>query len=290
MVLRAERGLAQHSITAYQTDLANFVAFLEENGGSNPADITLSDLRAWIAQLKTEGAASATLQRRVAALRGFFHWLHTAGYINTDPAARLKSPKVAKRLPKNLSQKAASELMATVIENASVADDAASVRDVAILEVLYGCGIRVGELCALDSTDIDFDRGTLRVLGKGSKERVVPFGVPARRALENWLIRRTEIAKPASGKALFLGVQGGRINPRVVRRIVHQYLGLLDNAPDLGPHGLRHAMATHLLEGGADLRSVQELLGHSSVATTQIYTHVTNERLTAAFKQAHPRA
>ena len=164
-------------------------------------------------------------------------------------------------------------------------------RDVAILEVLYGSGIRVSELCGLDLDDLDRDRRTLRVLGKGSKERTVPLGGPAIRALDGWLTGgRATLAGPASGAAVFVGERGARIDPRVVRRIVHRALRLVDGAPDLGPHGLRHAMATHLLEGGADLRSVQELLGHASLATTQIYTHVSTDRIQAVFEQAHPRA
>jgi integrase/recombinase XerC len=163
-------------------------------------------------------------------------------------------------------------------------------RDVAILELLYATGIRVAELCGLDLGDVDDDRRTVRVLGKGNKQRTVPFGAPAARALETWLAVRTELAAPEAGAAVFVGDRGNRIDQRVVRRIVHRALRVVDGAPDLGPHGLRHAMATHLLEGGADLRSVQELLGHASLATTQIYTHVSDARLRAAFLQAHPRA
>jgi integrase/recombinase XerC len=164
-------------------------------------------------------------------------------------------------------------------------------RDVALLELLYSTGIRVSELCGLDLDDLDPQRLVIRVFGKGSKERTVPVGVPALRAVEAWLARgRPRLTTSDSGRAMFLGERGKRIDPRVVRRIVHRSLRVTEGAPDLGPHGLRHAMATHLLEGGADLRSVQEMLGHASLATTQIYTHVTNERLRAAFEQAHPRA
>jgi len=160
----------------------------------------------------------------------------------------------------------------------------------AILELLYATGIRVSELCGLDVTDIDWDRRAVRVLGKGDKQRTVPVGEPAMAALTAWLDVRAAWATPASGQAVFLGERGGRLDPRVARRVVHAALAAAPDAPDLGPHGLRHAMATHLLERGADLRTVQELLGHASLATTQIYTHVTNERLRAAFQQAHPRA
>ena len=160
-----------------------------------------------------------------------------------------------------------------------------------MLELLYASGLRVAELCGLDCVDVDVARRTVRVFGKGSKERVVPVGVPALAAVADWLrVGRGRLATAESRDALFLGERGRRIDPRVVRRIVHRALRATDGAPDLGPHGLRHAMATHLLEGGADLRSVQEMLGHASLATTQIYTHVSNDRLRAAFNQAHPRA
>ncbi len=167
---------------------------------------------------------------------------------------------------------------------------ARALRDVAIMEVLYASGIRVGELCGLDAASVDADRQVLRVHGKGDKERTVPIGLPAVRALAAWRGVRGLVAVPPAGEALFVGDRGARIDPRVVRRLVHRALARVPDAPDLGPHGLRHAMATHLLEGGADLRSVQEILGHASLATTQIYTHVTNERLRAAYAQAHPRA
>lgn len=160
-----------------------------------------------------------------------------------------------------------------------------------MLELLYATGIRVGELCGLDVDDLDHERRVVRVLGKGRKERTVPYGAPAARALDAWLHRgRAALARSGSGPALFLGARGGRLDQRAVRSLVHARLADVPGAPDLGPHGLRHTAATHLLEGGADLRSVQELLGHASLATTQIYTHVTTDRLRQAFKQAHPRA
>lgn len=286
--LRAERGLAENSVVAYRADLVGLAQFVESSGGGRPADLALADLRAWIATLKADGAAAASLQRRVAAVRGLFGWAHAQGLVEADPTLRLRSPKVPRRLPRDLSQDAAAQVMASAIERAAERGDATSARDVAILEVLYGSGIRVGELCALDLKGIDWERSLLRVIGKGNKERVVPLGGKARAAVRSWLSRRDELASDAA--ALFVGARGQRIDPRVVRRIVHDSLAIVPGAPDLGPHGLRHAMATHLLEGGADLRSVQEMLGHASVATTQIYTHVTSERLRAAYKQAHPRA
>jgi integrase/recombinase XerC len=181
------------------------------------------------------------------------------------------------------------QLLDAAAEHA-LTDGAVGARDLAVLELLYATGIRVGELCALDVDDLDHGRRVLRVLGKGRKERTVPYGVPAQRALDDWLAARTELAVAGSGPALFLGVRGRRIDQRAVRTLVHARLAEVPGAPDLGPHGLRHTAATHLLEGGADLRSVQELLGHASLATTQIYTHVSAERLRAAYTQAHPRA
>ena len=182
-------------------------------------------------------------------------------------------------------------MLRSAIEVAGEDGSARAARDVAILELLYATGIRVSELCGLDLGAVDEARMTVRVLGKGHKERVVPLGAPALSALERWLARRGELVTARSGNALFLGERlGDRIDPRIVRRVVHRAAGLVDGAPDIGPHGLRHAMATHLLEGGADLRTVQELLGHASLATTQVYTHVSGDRLRTAFAQAHPRA
>jgi integrase/recombinase XerC len=170
-------------------------------------------------------------------------------------------------------------------------ESATSIRDCAILEVLYASGARVSELCGLDLDDIDYQRNTILVLGKGNKERTIPLGNPAMKALNNWIKNaRTEMANGASGEAVFLGVRGKRIDQRTVRTVVYEALEALEGAQRLGPHALRHSAATHLLEGGADLRTVQEILGHASLATTQIYTHVSTERLQKAFKQAHPRA
>ncbi|MEU4455483.1 tyrosine-type recombinase/integrase, partial [Nocardioides sp. NPDC023903] len=164
-------------------------------------------------------------------------------------------------------------------------------RDIAVLEMLYATGARVGELVGLDLDDVDYERRIIRVLGKGRKERMVPFGGPAVRALDRWVVRgRPQLVNESSGPALFLGARGGRLDQRAVRTLVHRRLADVPGAPDLGPHGLRHSTATHLLEGGADLRSVQELLGHASLATTQIYTHVSSDRLRKAYRQAHPRA
>ena len=288
--LRAERRLAAHTQKAYLTDTEFLLEFLASQRINNLDEVGLRDIRAWLAILHDSGAARASLARRSASARSFFSWAYRQKIVNHDPTAALRSQKSERRLPPTLEQGQARELLEAALAKAGEADDPAALRDVAMLEVLYASGIRVAELCSLDLDDIDEQRCTVRVVGKGNKERVVPLGRPALEALISWRDVRGKLAVPAAGAALFVGKQGKRIDQRVVRRVVHEAFDAVSGAPDLGPHGLRHAMATHLLEGGADLRSVQEMLGHASLSTTQIYTHVTNERLRAAFRQAHPRA
>ncbi len=280
--LTLSRQLSTNSVRAYTADLRGMVAALD----CPPGDVTLQALRLWLAELMETGAASSTIQRRVSAVRGFFAWCDEQSFIDADPAARLRSPKRTRRLPVVPGRRNVEESILST--EARAGEGPLAVRDVAMLEVLYGGGIRVAELCGLDLQDIDEEHGTLRVVGKGDKERSVPLGAPARRALTAWRTVRPLIAGATSADALFVGARGGRIDPRVVRRMVHE--ATRAGGSEVAPHGLRHAMATHLLEGGADLRSVQEILGHASVATTQLYTHVSAERLRAAFKQAHPRA
>jgi integrase/recombinase XerC len=220
----------------------------------------------------------------------FTAWLHRTGRIPTDPGAALGSPKKHKTLPPVLRADEAESLIRAA---ADLADDGSpmGLRDVAMLEVLYATGIRVGELVGLDIDDVDAERRVVRVFGKGRKERSVPYGTPAGRAMDRWLkLGRPALRVDGAGAALFLGARGRRIDQRVVRELVHRRIADVPGAPDIGPHGLRHTAATHLLEGGADLRSVQELLGHASLATTQLYTHVTTDRLRKAYHQAHPRA
>jgi integrase/recombinase XerC len=230
------------------------------------------------------GCAARTSQaRRAAAARTFTAWAHRSGSAPSDVGAPLSSPRAHRDLPSVLRADQAADLVVT-------AADPHAVRDRAVLELLYATGVRVSELCGLDVADVDEGRRVVRVFGKGAKERVVPYGLPAQRALDDWLLRgRPPLAHAGSGDALFLGARGGRLQQTVVRRIVAaaaQASGL----PHTSPHDLRHAAATHLLDGGADLRAVQDLLGHASLSSTQIYTHVSTERLRAAFKQAHPRA
>ena len=289
--LRSQRNMAEHTVRAYRTDLLNLFTHLGRLGIDSLDKVDLRALRSWLAKQHTIGHARTTLQRRAAAARVFFAWAHETGQVTTDPAANLRSPKTTRVLPPTLDRATAAQMLDEAIASARETGGPAAARDVAILEVLYSTGIRVSELCGLDLNDLDRERRVIRVFGKGSKERTVPLGAPALRAVDAWLAKaRSQLMTDQSGWAVFIGDRGKRIDPRVVRRIVHRSLRMTEGAPDLGPHGLRHAMATHLLEGGADLRSVQEMLGHASLAMTQIYTHVTNERLRSAFEQAHPRA
>ena len=288
--LVSERDLTPHTVRAYTGDISAMLAHAARLGHTDVTTLDLRSLRSWLAQQQTLGKARTTMARRATAVRVFTAWLQRTGRVENDPGAQLGSPKARRTLPPALR---AEEARALLEAAATRADDGSPVglRDAAVLELLYATGIRVGELCGLDVDDLDHERRVVRVLGKGRKERPVPYGAPAARALDAWLHRgRAALARSGSGPALFLGARGGRLDQRAVRSLVHARLADVPGAPDLGPHGLRHTAATHLLEGGADLRSVQELLGHASLATTQIYTHVTTDRLRQAFKQAHPRA
>lgn len=284
--LRAERDVSPHTMRAYLGDLRALVAYAAGVGVTEPAGIDVSLLRAWLAHQHALGRSRATLARRTAAARAFTRHLHRRGLLQDDPGLLLGTPKRQRDLPDVLSQDDAARLLDKMDVQGPV-----GLRDLAVLELLYGTGVRVSELCGLDIDDLDTGRGTVRVHGKGNRERIVPVGEPAARAIQDWLrAGRPELATENSGPALFLGTRGGRLHPTSARRIVHARIAEVGDMPDLSPHGLRHSAATHLLEGGADLRSVQEILGHASLATTQLYTHVSIERLRAAYRQAHPRA
>jgi len=288
--LIAERGHSEHTGRAYVSDVRNLLDFVaRERGMAELDEVRLADLRAWLADLSRAGSARSTIARRAAAARTFLRWAARTGRIEQDPSLRLVAPKSTKTLPGVLRQSEASQLL-DVAATAADDDDPIHIRNRAMLELLYASGIRVGELVALDAEDLDLGSNLVRVMGKGAKERTVPFGIPARHALDTWLVARARVATSAGEPALFLGRRGRRVDPRQVRDVVHLLLTHVADAPDLGPHGLRHSAATHLLEGGADLRMVQELLGHASLVTTQIYTHVSVERLRRSFDQAHPRA
>lgn len=276
---RVVRGRSEATVRGYCSDLR-----LLARGVPDFASFTLAELRAWLASAVEEGKSRSTLARRTAALRAFSSWATREGYLDVDVAQRLATPAVGKHLPTVMSPAKAGELMM----NAVSADEAHFLRDSAMLEFLYATGTRVAELVGLDIDDLDLSRRTARVTGKGNKQRVVPFGESAADALGQWL----EVGRPhlaGDTPAVFVGTRGGRIDPRQVRRVVEK-AAQVTGAPGLTPHGLRHSAATHLLEGGADLRVVQELLGHSSLQTTQVYTHVSAQRLKDVYARAHPRA
>jgi integrase/recombinase XerC len=288
--LVSERDLTPHTVRAYLGDVSGMLAHAAALGLSTLDQVDVRSLRSWLANQQTRGKARTTMARRATAVRVFTAWALRTGRMTADVGAQLGSPKAHRTLPAALDVAEARALLAAA---ATAADDGSpvGVRDVAVLELLYATGIRVGELCGLDVDDVDRSRRVLRVFGKGRKERTVPYGLPADTALGRWLeAGRVRLAAPGAGAALFLGARGARIDQRAVRTLVHRRIAEVPGAPDLGPHGLRHTAATHLLEGGADLRSVQELLGHASLATTQIYTHVSAERLRKAYQLAHPRA
>lgn len=288
--LALQRGRSDHTRRAYLGDLRSLFAFVAERTDASPAALTVPLLRSWLASQASAGVARTTLARRTSAVKTFTAWASRAGLMDTDPATRLQVPKASRTLPAVLRSDQALDAMAAA-ESGAQQGDPLALRDRLIVELLYATGIRVSELCGLDIDDVDSSRRLLRVLGKGDKQRTVPYGEPAQRALRAWLDDgRPHLVAESSGAALFLGVRGRRLDPRQARTVVHQTMAAVDGAPDLGPHGLRHSAATHLLEGGADLRVVQELLGHSTLATTQLYTHVTVARLRAVHDQAHPRA
>jgi len=325
--LRAERSLSPHTVRAYIGDVTSLLEHAVGHGVQAPDGLDVAQLRGWLAVQHEAGAARSTLARRGAAARTFTAFAHRRGWLATDPGPQLGTLKARRTLPHVLRK----DEMAAVLDAAGRRAEAAGVpaadapgvpvpvpvagaagvpaagaagsppdqqvalavalRDAAILELFYATGIRVSELCGLDTGSLDHSRRTVRVRGKGDKERTVPVGLPALRAVTRWVdAGHPVLAAGASGTALFLGVRGGRLDPRAARRIVHERLRETGTVRDTGPHGLRHSAATHLLEGGADLRSVQEILGHSSPATTQIYTHVSIERIKSSYRQAHPRA
>jgi integrase/recombinase XerC len=293
--LTAERGLSAHTVRAYLGDVGALLEHACACGLDDVAELDIHVIRAWLGAQHASGMTRATLARRAAATRAFTALVYSRGWLASDPGPLLATPKAARHLPDVLGQ---DQIAAVLAVGEAAQHDAAepreaaiAARDTAIMELLYASGIRVSELCGLDVGDIDEGRRTVRVLGKGHKERVVPIGVPAARAVRQWQeTGRPLLVTERSGAALYLGARGGRLDPRTARRVVHARIAAAGSVPDAGPHGLRHSAATHLLEGGADLRSVQEILGHASLSSTQIYTHVSVERLLAAYRQAHPRA
>jgi integrase/recombinase XerC len=291
--LASEVGRSAHTVRAYVGDVVSLLDHAARRGATAPTDVDLAALRSWLARLRSTGAARTTLARRASAARAWSSFAQRSGERVDDPGATLASPGAHRTLPEVLS---ATQAVRLLVSPAAPLDPdpvvrALARRDTAILELLYATGLRVGELCGLDVGALDPGRRLARVIGKGNKERAVPYGEPAALALDAWLAAggRSVLVGPNSGAAIFVGRRGGRIDPRTVRTLVHRRAEEA-GVPDIGPHGLRHSAATHLLEGGADLRSVQELLGHATLVTTQIYTHVSAERLRSVYEQAHPRA
>ena len=283
------RNLADNSIRGYVSDLHSFLNHIEKLGVAEFSQLELTHVRSWLANIQSTGASRATLARRIVSIRAFTYWAASEGWIISDIGANLAIPKQHKTLPEVLSHSETDIVLQAIQAKRDSQPTALNIRDLAMIEVLYASGIRVSELCGLRLADFDQSRYTLQVLGKGNKERVVPIGIPAVKALQNWLSEgRPQIANESSTNAIFLGLRGKRIDQRTVREVVYEAMAAIGS--HMSPHGLRHTAATHLLEGGADLRTVQEILGHSSLATTQIYTHVSPQRLQQAYQQAHPRA
>lgn len=289
--LRSERNLSSHSVRAYLGDLQSLTNHLRALGVSDISRLELSHIRSWLATMQVKGGARTSLSRRAVSIRLFTKWAFKSGLTATDVGFSLSIPKAHRTLPDVLNIPNALLAMEALATRVGEEETPVALRDCAMVEVLYASGARVAELCGLNFGDVDYERQTIRVLGKGNKERTIPIGNPAMNALKAWLADgRSSLATKDSENAVFIGVRGKRIDQRTVRTVVYEALSALEGVGRMGPHGLRHSAATHLLEGGADLRTVQEILGHASLATTQIYTHVSTERLQKAFKQAHPRA
>jgi len=274
-----------NTVAAYSSDLRLFAEWVERAGVVSPADVDRVVLRRYVASLTTRQFAKRSIARKVAAIRRYYAFLRQRGYIDVDPAVSLRAPAGPARLPRVLEHSDVDALLDPAVE----ADDDEPLwrrhRDDAVLEVLYGSGVRVGELCSLDVDAVDLRANAITVWGKGSKERRVPLSEPAVEALAAWLRMRGDVVRLEAGAALFGNERGLRLSPRDVRRIIDRR-----SRRPTHPHALRHTFATHLLDGGADLRVVQDLLGHSDVATTQRYTHVSKQRLRAVYTEAHPRA
>ncbi|WP_189351103.1 tyrosine recombinase XerC [Zhihengliuella salsuginis] len=299
-----EQGRSAHTVRAYSADIRSLLSLVDAQGLRRLEQIKLPHLRAWLAEMHERGQAPATMARRAASIRSYFAWARRTALINEDPASRLQAPKQGKTLPAVLQKQQVGRLLDSppsdrrAVPAGTESGDSLASRNAAILELLYATGLRVGELVGLGLGDLDFERRMVRVRGKGDKERNVPFGAPAAQALEQWLEQgrpvlladAREHQRPVTAEAVFLGRRGRRIDPRQVRDVVARCLRDLGDTSASGPHALRHTAATHMLDGGADLRAVQELLGHSSLATTQLYTHVSIEKLRANYQRAHPRA
>lgn len=302
--IELEYGYSEHTARAYRRDLGDFLDYAEQQRAQSLDALDLELMRGWLWDRQQRGLAPSTLARNVATLKSFGSWLERSELVPGSPASRLRAPKAPRSLPRVLANEQITRILERA-ENRAQTGDPAALRDRAILELLYASALRVSELCALPITGLDQRERTVRVLGKGGKERVVPLGAPAAEAIEAYLDQgrpalaaRTTANSAAAGQAaavgpdqaIFLGNRGGRLTPNAVYRLVSHELEQEPGGGPRGPHALRHTAATHLLDGGADLRIVQEMLGHSSLASTQVYTHVSTERLAERYRQAHPRA
>lgn len=299
--LAHEMNRSDHTIRSYRSDVTGLASDLgsgasaEQNHQSVFRSVTLEQLREWLAQLTRHGISRTTLARKTTSVRQFMAWLVRQGIREENPAARLVTSKTSTHLPDTLSQDQIREALQGLQEKITADDatpDPIALRNLAMVEVLYSTGIRVAELEGLDIDDVDFSRAMIKVTGKGNKQRVVPLTAAAVQAIDLWLTRGRShlVAEKHQTLAVFLGVRGKRVGARQIREVVNQVLKDLGTTAASGVHVLRHTAATHLLDGGADLRSVQELLGHESLQTTQLYTHVSIDRLRQGYKQAHPRA
>ena len=285
--IRAARNASPHTVRGYASDIAQFIAFLEgDELGTNPADVDSRIMRRYLARLQKQGISRRSVARKLSSLRAFFKYLLRKELIETDPITGLHMMRLEKRLPKFLRD----EQIESLMQRPDVTQPI-GLRDAAILETLYATGMRVSELVGLDLRDMDLSSEEIKVLGKGSKERITLIGRAAREALVTYLnFGRGKLLKDTRETAVFLNKDGGRLTARSINRLVDKHFGLVSDEMKISPHVLRHTFATHMLEHGADLRSIQELLGHASISSTQIYTHVSRERLKQVYELAHPRA
>ncbi len=304
--LGQQRRYSAHTVRAYATDVAVLAQRAELEGITRLADVSVEVLRQVLATDQQQGRARSSTTRRAAALRTFFDWALQQGLLDHDPSRRLALPKSSRHLPKVLTVEQSRHFLDSLqgAGDDDLISSAVALRDRAVLEVLYATGVRVSELCGLNLSDIDHERRLLQVTGKGNKQRRVPIGMPAYRALQAWMsqgrpvlaqgqissVSKDNRRMSPSNQAVFLGTRGGRLGVRMVRTTLSRALANHPELPPISPHGLRHSAATALVEGGADIRCVQELLGHATLSSTQIYTHVSAERLRSAYEQAHPRA
>lgn len=292
---RSERGLSPHTVAAYRRDLDDFRAFLVGHVDLQDwrwEDVDRLDIRSWLGALDARGLARSTVARKLSAVRAFYRFLHRTSAVAHNPARLVRTPRKGNELPGYLTRSQADVLFG-LLEEQATADRPLTVRDRALIEIAYSCGLRLAELLGLDDRDVDLDRQRVKVVGKGGKERIVPLGRRAREALEEYLDRRSEVSdrQPAGGgRPLFVSRRGTRLSRRQAQRSIGAWLGRVAAGEGLSVHALRHSFATHMLDEGADLLVVKELLGHSSLSTTRVYTHTSRERLVKAYKQAHPRA